>query len=141
MTGRLNCGGGDDLRQPSRAVAHLLPTDTCQNYPNLAAVVEAWSELPEAIRVGLSTWCGSTCQGNATQTNSTKATHGTTSDAVVAPWPELPRRSAPDRGDDQGRLAREGEVIVRSLLRDRSDRSGGVASRGGRPTVCSTVRP
>jgi hypothetical protein len=27
--------------------------DTCKNDPNLAAVIEAWDRLPEAIRAGI----------------------------------------------------------------------------------------
>jgi hypothetical protein len=30
-----------------------LPTDTCQADPDLAAVVDAWPELPEAIKAGI----------------------------------------------------------------------------------------
>jgi hypothetical protein len=30
-----------------------LPTDTCQNDPDLFAVIEAWDRLPEAIRQGI----------------------------------------------------------------------------------------
>ncbi len=48
-----NHGQDTDLRQPSRAVAHLLPTDTCQKYPDLAAVIEAWPNLPEALKAGI----------------------------------------------------------------------------------------
>jgi hypothetical protein len=43
----------NDLRRVSHAVAHQLPTDTCQIEPDLAAVVAAWPELPEAIRAGI----------------------------------------------------------------------------------------
>ena len=43
----------NDLRQPTPSVAHHLPTDTCKTYPDLAAVVAAWPELPEAIRAGI----------------------------------------------------------------------------------------
>jgi len=52
-TAHQNHDQDSDLRQPSRAVAHLLPTDTCQNYPDLAAVVDAWPDLPEAIKAGI----------------------------------------------------------------------------------------
>jgi hypothetical protein len=34
-------------------VAHHLPTDRCQNDPDLAAVVDAWPNLPEAIKSGV----------------------------------------------------------------------------------------
>jgi hypothetical protein len=27
--------------------------DTCQTYPDLAAVVDAWPELPEALKAGI----------------------------------------------------------------------------------------
>jgi hypothetical protein len=30
-----------------------LPTDTCKTNPDLAAIVAAWPELPEAIRSGI----------------------------------------------------------------------------------------
>jgi hypothetical protein len=41
------------LRSRAEQVAHHLPTDTCQTDPDLAAVVDAWPELPEAIKVGI----------------------------------------------------------------------------------------
>jgi hypothetical protein len=40
----------NDLRQPAPSVAHHLPTDTCKTDPDLAAVVAAWPELPEALK-------------------------------------------------------------------------------------------
>jgi hypothetical protein len=43
---------GNDLQIAARFVSHPIPTDTCQNDPNLAAVIEAWARLPEAIRLG-----------------------------------------------------------------------------------------
>jgi hypothetical protein len=30
-----------------------LPTDTCETDPDLAAVVEAWPELPEVLKAGI----------------------------------------------------------------------------------------
>ena len=59
---------------------------------------------------------------------------------VVAPWPKLPRGDPRrDRGDDQGRLAREGEVIVRSLLRDRlRPLRGGRLALGDKPSAQPT---
>jgi hypothetical protein len=30
-----------------------LATDTCQTNPDLAAVVDAWGRLPEAVRAGI----------------------------------------------------------------------------------------
>jgi hypothetical protein len=30
-----------------------LPTDTCKTDPDLAAVVDAWPELPEALKAGI----------------------------------------------------------------------------------------
>jgi hypothetical protein len=30
-----------------------LPTDTCKNDPDLTVLVDAWPELPEAIRAGI----------------------------------------------------------------------------------------
>ena len=49
------------LRQGAAAVAELLPNDTCQTPPisapladpDLAAVVDAWPALPEAIKAGI----------------------------------------------------------------------------------------
>ncbi|MGO9598357.1 MAG: hypothetical protein ACLP7Q_10235 [Isosphaeraceae bacterium] len=32
---------------------HHLATDACKNDPDLAAVVDAWPGLPEAIRAGI----------------------------------------------------------------------------------------
>ena len=52
-TAPLNRGQDNDLRQPSRSVAHLLPTDTCKTDPDLAAIVVAWPELPEALKAGI----------------------------------------------------------------------------------------
>jgi hypothetical protein len=34
-------------------VARHLPTDICHNDPGLAAVVDAWPDLPEAIKAGI----------------------------------------------------------------------------------------
>ena len=44
---------GNALRFSSPPVSHYIPTDTCQNDPDLAAVIEAWDRLPEAIRAGI----------------------------------------------------------------------------------------
>ncbi len=41
------------LRLARESVAHLLPTDTCKTDPDLAAVVDAWPDLPEALKVGI----------------------------------------------------------------------------------------
>ncbi len=43
----------NDLRQPTPIVAHHLPTDTCKTDTDLAAVVAAWPDLPEAIKAGI----------------------------------------------------------------------------------------
>ena len=42
-----------DLREPALPVAHHLPTDTRKTDPELAVLVDAWPELPEAIKVGI----------------------------------------------------------------------------------------
>jgi hypothetical protein len=42
-----------DLRQIKQPVAHHLPTDSCKADTELAAVVAAWPELPQAIRTGI----------------------------------------------------------------------------------------
>src|SRR5262245_50844904 len=42
-----------DLRPEGKPFAHHLPTDTCNTNADLAAVVAAWPELPEAIRAGI----------------------------------------------------------------------------------------
>ena len=44
---------GNSLRQGPSQVAEHLPNDTCQTDPDLAAVVAAWPELPEAIKAGI----------------------------------------------------------------------------------------
>jgi hypothetical protein len=41
------------LEFPADGVSHHIPTDTCRNDPDLAAVIEAWDRLPEAIRAGI----------------------------------------------------------------------------------------
>jgi len=41
------------LSQGPPPVADHLPNDTCKTDPDLAAVVEAWPELPDAIRAGI----------------------------------------------------------------------------------------
>jgi hypothetical protein len=41
---------GKGLRQTQGDVAHHLPTDVCKTDDDLAAVVAAWPELPEAVR-------------------------------------------------------------------------------------------
>ncbi len=42
----------NDLRRSTQAIPHPLPTDTCQDH-DLAAVVDAWPELPGALRAGI----------------------------------------------------------------------------------------
>ncbi len=41
------------LRVSPESVGHLMATDSCQTDPDLAAVVDAWDRLPEAIRAGI----------------------------------------------------------------------------------------
>jgi hypothetical protein len=41
------------LRIATPPVGHRLATDTCQTDPDLAAVVDAWDRLPEAVRAGI----------------------------------------------------------------------------------------
>jgi hypothetical protein len=36
-----------------QALAPLLIHDTCQTDPDLAAVIDAWGRLPEAVRAGI----------------------------------------------------------------------------------------
>jgi hypothetical protein len=43
----------NELRQSGHSVSHHLPTDTCQNDPELAALVNARPKLPEALKVGI----------------------------------------------------------------------------------------
>jgi hypothetical protein len=40
----------NDLRIATPPVSHPIPTDTCQNDPDLAAVIKAWDRLPEGVR-------------------------------------------------------------------------------------------
>jgi hypothetical protein len=42
-----------DLQQAADSVAHPLPTDKRKISPDLAAVINAWPDLPEAIRAGI----------------------------------------------------------------------------------------
>ena len=42
-----------DLRHTAPSVAHYFPTDTRKTDPDLAAVVEAWPDLPEALKAGI----------------------------------------------------------------------------------------
>jgi len=37
----------------SDPASHYLPTDTCKTDPDLAALVDAWPALPEAVRAGI----------------------------------------------------------------------------------------
>jgi hypothetical protein len=41
------------LRQSVPSIAPQLPTDTCKTDSDLAAVVAAWPDLPEAIKAGI----------------------------------------------------------------------------------------
>ncbi len=43
----------NDLRQPDPSFAHHLPTDTSKIDSDLAAVVEAWPDLPEVLKAGI----------------------------------------------------------------------------------------
>jgi hypothetical protein len=40
-------------RCQDKALAHHLPTDICQNDLDLATVVAAWPDLPEALKAGI----------------------------------------------------------------------------------------
>jgi hypothetical protein len=42
-----------DLRIENKLDSHHLPTDTCNTDPDLATVVAAWPDLPEAICAGI----------------------------------------------------------------------------------------
>jgi hypothetical protein len=42
-----------ELRIATPLVSHPIPTDTCQNDADLAAVIDAWDRLPEALRTGI----------------------------------------------------------------------------------------
>jgi hypothetical protein len=41
------------LRLSAPSLAPHLPTDACKSCPDLAAVVAAWPELPDAIKAGI----------------------------------------------------------------------------------------
>ena len=41
------------LRIATPPVGHLMATGTCQTDPDLAAVIDAWDRLPEALRAGI----------------------------------------------------------------------------------------
>ena len=43
----------DGLRRTIKLPADHLPTDTRKTDPALAAVVEAWPDLPEALKAGI----------------------------------------------------------------------------------------
>jgi hypothetical protein len=43
----------NDLSHSQVLVSHRVPTDTCQNDSDLAAVIGCWDRLPEAIRAGI----------------------------------------------------------------------------------------
>ena len=43
----------NDLRIAIPPVSHPIPTDACQNDPDLVAVIDAWDKLSEAIRAGV----------------------------------------------------------------------------------------
>ena len=49
------------LRNPPPSVGPHLATDTCQTYPDLATVVNAWDRLPEAVRAGIVAMVKATC--------------------------------------------------------------------------------
>jgi hypothetical protein len=42
-----------DLPQSGTGSAEHLPNDSCKTDPDLAAVVAAWPDLPEAIKAGI----------------------------------------------------------------------------------------
>jgi hypothetical protein len=51
--GRCKGTPSNDLRQAPPQVAEHLPNDTCNADLDLAAVVTAWTDLPEAIKAGI----------------------------------------------------------------------------------------
>ena len=44
---------GQRLASSTPRRSHHIPTDNCQNDPELTAVIEAWDRLPEAVRAGI----------------------------------------------------------------------------------------
>jgi hypothetical protein len=41
------------LRTETMPAGHLMATDTCQIDPDLAAILDAWPTLPDALKVGI----------------------------------------------------------------------------------------
>jgi hypothetical protein len=48
-----NASEDKDLRQDIKVVSHHFPNDVTQMDTGLAAVIEAWDRLPDAIREGI----------------------------------------------------------------------------------------
>ena len=52
-TGKHNGHSDKDLGNSPLSLGPRLATDACQTNPDLAAVVDAWDRLPEAVRAGI----------------------------------------------------------------------------------------
>jgi hypothetical protein len=53
MSGERKASSHNGLRISTPPIGHHLPTDACQIDPDLVAVIEAWNELPKAVRASI----------------------------------------------------------------------------------------
>jgi hypothetical protein len=53
------------LRISGSEFVHSVPTDTCKSYPELREIMDAWVELPDAVRASLLMLVRATVKGSA----------------------------------------------------------------------------